>query len=167
MNGDTPINISVRAALAGAISMALALIAGAWLVFTLTFGNIGDDVSSIKDQLAKAQDVTREVETKSMEADTSIRATLSNIDKSVGLLTAELADFKVSVGKTLDGIQLAVNDLNATIGKLNDQYADINVRLIKIETVLTSNANIGPAPSPNEPPKLEQPKLEPQPLPQP
>ncbi len=133
MNGDTPITMSVKAAIAGGATIVVAAAVALWAVLTFTLGNVADDVSDIRDRLTTTQVESRAVETRGLEADTDIRRALSNIDKNVALMANDMASYSKSLG----GIQAELVSINDSVKKLFGLYEGMNVRLVRIEEKVT------------------------------
>jgi hypothetical protein len=134
MNGDAPIVMSVKAAIAGGASVVVAAALALWAVLTFTLGGIGNDVANIKDRLAAVQDVARDVENTGKEADVDIRQALNSIDKNVAVLTEQTSAFQSFVTKSLDNIQAEVVNVRGSVDKLYTLYEGLNVRLVRVES---------------------------------
>jgi phage-related minor tail protein len=140
------------------------LLAGGWAVLNFTFGSIASDVSDIKTRLTAAQTEVKAAESKGMEADTSIRQALSNIDKNVAVMTEQTASFQSDVRKRLDTIQTNEASVNNSVDKLFGQIEAMNIRLVRIE----EKVSVDPLKFEKQPsPELQQPENQIAPLPQP
>ena len=111
ITADTPIQISLGTALAGAFAIAGLIFAGSFFILS----QVKDDVALTRSDVAELRQVSREDGTARQDSDAALRQSLSDLTLQLQVTTAELSDVTDSVTNLDESIRTIDDKLSASI----------------------------------------------------
>ena len=125
LTADTPIQISLGRALAGAVAFASLIFAGSLFILS----QVKDDVAAVRGDVAELRQVARDDGKVREEGDAALRQSLADLTTQLQVTAAKLSDVTDSLTSLNTSIRTIVDKLSASIVRQQEFEKSIVARL--------------------------------------